>query len=209
MKLFLILFASLVSTLFSQELKPNPPEGTFDKAHRFVFFAVLEGCFETGLTQDEIDLIIPVRPEKKDRRSITANLVYTCPLCSPAFDAFRIYSDRRIFISKLSKEAIYNTFGSGLDPAQKKALKAGGAETREVIQQLISTWIERRIKMQRLEPKAEKELRTKLAEMRKEGEAILKKIKAGEMGPELQKVYQEREGCPVCAGASPMAGGKE
>lgn len=204
----ILFLVQVVSNLAGQELRLDPPKEKFSEAHRFVFFAVLEGCFESGLTQEEVDLIIPVRPNKEDRRSITANLVYTCPLCSPAFDAFRLYSDRRIFISGITKEAAFNTFGTGIGPEQKAALEAGGRECRDAIQQLISGWIERRIKLHKLAPKAERELRAKLAEMRKEGEAAPEKIKTGELGPELQKIYQKRDGCPVCAGASPMSVGR-
>ncbi|MEM7146912.1 MAG: hypothetical protein AAF591_17410 [Verrucomicrobiota bacterium] len=203
--LFFSCLCLVTSNLIAQEIQSNPPEDLFSETHRFVFFAVLEGCFESGVTQEEIDLIIPVRPDREDRRSITANLVYSCPLCSPAFDAFRLYSDRRIFISGISEEAAYNTFGTGLTDAQKAALKAGGQEGREVIQDLINGWIENRIEEQGLDAGAEKVLREELAAMREEGEAALEKIKSGEMGPELQELYLEREGCPVCAGASPMA----
>ena len=202
------LFSVLIACVHAQQLHPNPPSNKYSETHRFVFYAVLEGCFESGLTQEEIDIIIPVRADREDRRSITANLVYTCPLCSPAFDAFRLYSDRRMFISGISKEAAFNTFGGGLSKQQKQSLENGGHEGRKMIQKLISEWIERRIKMHRMEPKAKNQLRRKLAEMRKKGEAALEKIKDGEFGPELQKIYMEREGCPVCAGASPMLEGK-
>ncbi|MCH2059640.1 MAG: hypothetical protein MK183_03345 [Verrucomicrobiales bacterium] len=200
--------AVLASHLYSQEVQPNPPKNKYSETHRFVFYAVLEGCFESGLTQEEVDIIIPVRVDRKDRRSITANLVYTCPLCSPVFDAFRIYSDRRIFISGISKDKAFNTFGAGLSKRQKESLRAGGRECRKAIQKLISEWIERRIAIQKMEPLAERQLRRELAEMRKEGDMVLEKIKAGGLGPDLQKIYMEREGCPACAGASPMAVGK-
>ncbi|MEM9237663.1 MAG: hypothetical protein AAGB14_12870 [Verrucomicrobiota bacterium] len=204
---FFTAFVACLLALHAQELRPNPPKDLFGETHRFVFHAVLEGCFESGVTQEEIDLIIPVRPDKEDRRSITQNLVYSCPLCSPAFDAFRLYSDRRIFISGISEDAAYNTFGQGLTKAQKASLQAGGRDCREVIQALISTWIERRIDLLDMNAEAERALRAELAEMRKEGEATLEKIKAGELGDELKTIYLEREGCPVCAGASPMAAG--
>ncbi|MEM8953566.1 MAG: hypothetical protein AAGD22_05385 [Verrucomicrobiota bacterium] len=207
--LYPLLLAGLFSlNLVAQEIHPNPPADQYDETHRFVFYAVLEGCFDSGVTQEEIDLIIPVRPSEEGRRNITANLVYTCPLCSPAFDAFRLYSDRRIFISGISEDAAYNTFGPGLTQAQKAALRAGGRERRAVIQELIAGWIDNRIEAWRLDSGEEQQLRGELTEMREAGEAALAKIKAGEMGRELQEIYIAREGCPVCSGAAPAGSGK-
>lgn len=208
LKALAVLFSLSCSLAFpvpGQELKKNPPQDTFSEAHRFVFYAVLEGCFESGLTQEEIDLIIPVRPDKEDRRSITANLVYTCPLCSPAFDAFRLYSDRRLFISQMSKSACYNTFGQGLGEDVKAQLAQAGAPCRAAIQQLIGSWIEARMTRLRLTEEEASDLRSRLAEMRKEGEKALGEFQKGSHGEELQKNYQDWEECPVCSGAAPMA----
>ena len=209
-------FSRLVTTVWisfllvgsGQELKPNPPKEKFSETHRFVFFAVIEGCFNDGVGQAEIDLMIPIRPERENRRSITKNLVYTCPLCSAVFDGLRLYSDRQGFISGMSKKEWYNTFGEGLDAKTKKALANEGEECRKAIQDLVHKWIETRIKKLRLNPKEGRALREKLAAMRDEGEKALKKFQDGEHGEELQKNYQAWKTCPVCAGVSPMKSGK-
>ncbi|MEM9481910.1 MAG: hypothetical protein AAGA58_19845 [Verrucomicrobiota bacterium] len=196
----------LPSNLFAQELKPHPPAKTYGETHRFVFFAVLEGCFNDGLTQEEIDLIIPLRPEKEGFRNITTNMVLTCPLCSPAFDAFRLYADRLMFISGITKKEGYNTFGQGLPEAVRIELAKPGLPCRDAIQGLLRKWIEERIERSSLTEIETKSLRKELEQMRKDGEAALLRFQNGEHGDELQEHYKDWKGCPVCSGASPMGG---
>ncbi|MEM0898138.1 MAG: hypothetical protein AAGJ79_14770 [Verrucomicrobiota bacterium] len=188
------------------ETIPHPPAGTYNETHRFVFFAVLEGCFNDGVTQEEIDLIIPLRPEKEGFRNITTNMVLTCPLCSPSFDAFRLYADRLTFISSITKEKGYNTFGPGLSNDVLEELAKPGLPCRNAIQGLIQKWIDERIERSHLPKRKEQALRKELAEMRKDGEAALVRLQNGELGEELQAHYKEWKGCPVCSGASPMGG---
>ncbi|MEM9080587.1 MAG: hypothetical protein AAGC74_07855 [Verrucomicrobiota bacterium] len=187
-------------------LKDHPPKGFYGEVHRFVFFAVLEGCLEDGVTQGEIDLMIPLREEGSPYRLMTTNLVYSCPLCSPVFDALRLYSDRQVFITGITKESSYNTFGQGLEPEVKGELAKKGKPCRDAIQKLVRGWIERRMEKLRLTVQEEAELRKELAEMREEGEASLKKLQAGELGEQFLGLYDGWEECPVCSGAAPMGG---
>ena len=40
---------SFVIAAGGRDLSPNPPADKYDHFHRFVFYAVLEGCYEDGL----------------------------------------------------------------------------------------------------------------------------------------------------------------
>ena len=199
-----IVLIFLPPLLTGQEMKEHPPKGRFSEAHRFVFFAVLEGCFEDGVRQQEIDLMIPIRPDRENRRSIVKNMVYSCPLCSAVFDGLRLYSDRQGFISGMSKTEWYNTFGQGLDEKTRKALAEEGASCRKAIQGLVNTWIEKRISKSGMTPEEVKTIRKQLALMRDDGEKALKAMQEGKMGEKLQKNYEGWKECPICQGASPM-----
>ena len=197
----LIFYSPLVT---GQEMREHPPKGKFSEAHRFVFFAVLEGCFDDGVRQQEIDLMIPIRSDRENRRSIVKNMVYSCPLCSAVFDGLRLYSDRQGFISGMSKTEWYNTFGQGLHEKTRKALAEEGASCRKAIQGLVNTWIEKRISKSGMTPEEVKTIRKQLALMRDDGEKALKAMQEGKMGAKLQKNYEGWKECPICQGVSPM-----
>jgi hypothetical protein len=103
---------------------PNPTENYYSDAHRFVFFAVLEGCYTDGLIEWDMDLIIPKHPN--GHRDMLANFVLSCPLCAPAADAFKLYAERNYLSIQPSKAARHKTFGRGLDKAVKAELAKPG-----------------------------------------------------------------------------------
>ena len=188
--------------------RENPiPEHRYSEAHQFVFFAVLEGCYRDGLTNAEIDLIIPPSEDNPAFRDMSVNMVITCPLCSPAFDAFNLYAERSRFVRQPKIAGGYNTFGPGVTPAIRAELAKPGKPCRDALQEMIQKWVDVRIKQQRLNKKAIKELRAELKKMREEGEEALKRFKAGGNGDELLARYKDwGDECPVCSGASPMGG---
>ena len=206
----LLCFAIALAPVLGEErdplegLGPNPAEGFVGDTHRFVFFAVLEGCYNDGLLDQEIDQIIPKL--KDGRRDTMQNFVLSCPLCGPASDAFCLYAGRKSISRQRDKTNRYRTFGVGIDAAVKAELKKPGAPCRDAIQGMIQEWIEARIVNLRLTDAETKALRTRLSEMRKEGDRALARFKKMEKGSELSERYRDWGRCPICAGASPMAG---
>ena len=176
---------------------PNPPEEEFDSYHRFVFYAVLEGCYEDGVTAEDLDLIVP--EADNGEREMTANLVYACPLCHPTFEALRIYASRKPFYGQ--KGTIYDTFGQGLGDELKAQLQGGATERREAIQSLISRWVARRADLLRLDKIERKALDDALREKKDEGERVLKGFQEGANGGYYKDKNQDWKKCPVCAGA--------
>lgn len=201
--LFLMCLGLGLPQLSAQGENPEPGH-EYSEAHKFVFFSVLEGCYRDGLTNKQIDLIIPPI-ERSDFRDHSVNMVVTCPLCGPAFDAFNMYAEHKRFNSQPKKITSYTTFGPGLSKEVKIELAKPGKPCRTALQGLIKKWIEERINKHRLTKEETKALREELDRMRKEGEDALKRFKEGKHGESLQKTYlQWGDECPVCSGASPM-----
>jgi hypothetical protein len=66
------------------------------RASQLLFFAVLEGLYRDGVSNDDVDLIIPPTQSGKPRFD-PEHFVYACPLCHPAFEAFSLYRKREAF----------------------------------------------------------------------------------------------------------------
>ena len=183
---------------------PNPPADEYDEAHQFVFFAVLEGCYRDGLTTEDIDLIVP--PKDGDRE-LSVNFVYSCPLCHPAFEAFRLYGARQPFQGQ--KVTSYDSFGQGLEAPLKAKLRGKAGERREAIKSLITRWIDQRAELLRLTNEERKTLMDDIREKQKKGEAALEKfIAEGEDGF-FGKNYANWKECAICAGAAGASMGVE
>lgn len=185
-------------------LGPNPPADFYSEAHRFVFFAVLEGCYADGLIEEDLDWILPLTSE--GRLDTYANFVISCPLCAPALDAFQLYSVRQPSSSQQSKSTRFDTFGTGLDASVKAELAKPGQACRDAIQGLIQKWVDSRIVTMRLTDAETKTLREELTKMREKGEKALKNFQNSRNGDALKERYKDWKACPICSGASPMGG---
>lgn len=187
-----------------------PPKGFYSEAHRFIMFSVIEGCYNDGVSDADIDAILPL--DDKGHRDQSKHFVYACPACSPALDGFALYAKRPAlsFQKMKSSGKAFNTFGQGLDPETRIELEKGGQAGRDAVQKLTKKWVDERILRHRFTAEEEKALRLEFAKMRKEGEKLLKGFRAGGNGDRLQEVYSDWEqGCPICSGASPTMMGLE
>ena len=157
-----------------------------------VFFAVLEGLYRDGIANSDVDLIIPPGENGKPKFD-QEHFVYACPLCHPAFEAFRLYRQRdNIFGFK----APTNTLGSGLDQAIRTRLRSLNAdERRQAIQELISRWVSQRLEMMRLTLAEREAITREMEQARKQGMGELKRAaRPGQAG-------QSRTNCPICDGS--------
>ena len=161
-------------------------------AGQLVFLAVLEGLYRDGVKDDDVDLIIPPGESGKPKFD-QEHFVYACPLCHPAFEAFRLYRQREYFYGF---KARINTLGPGLDQAVRARLRSQNAdERRQAIEGLIGRWVSQRLEMMRLTA-AEREVITREMEQgRKQGMGGLKN--ATPAGP----AGQSRTNCPICDGS--------
>ena len=65
--------------------------GYFTPTYRLVFYAVLEGCFEDGLTDADVNQIL--LKEKPDTHYYE-HFIYACPVCMPTMHALETYRQR-------------------------------------------------------------------------------------------------------------------
>jgi hypothetical protein len=162
------------------------------RASQLVFFAVLEGLYRDGVTNSDVDLIIP--PGDGDKPRFDSEVfVYACPLCHPAFEAFRLYRQReRIFGLK----AAVDTFGRGLDESIRIRLRSPNTdERRQAIEGLISRWLSQRLELMRLTKAEREEITGEIEKGRKQGMSGLKQaVQSGQ-------VSQSRTNCAICDGS--------
>jgi hypothetical protein len=148
---------------------------------RLVFFSVLEGCYEDGVSNDAVDSIL-----RRDERGYST-FIYGCPICRPTIDALVLYRSRRPFYSLKGEP---DTFGPGLAPAELAALRSDDAPTRfAALQALVGRWVGRRVALMRPSDEERGEWVLAVARARKQGMA------------RLDSRTWPTKGCPSCDGA--------
>ncbi|MCB1206902.1 MAG: hypothetical protein KDN18_21795 [Verrucomicrobiae bacterium] len=163
----------------------------FSMEHRFIFYAVLEGAYEEGLSEETVSTLLGEKG--------TEHFVIGCPICMPAYEALAAYRDAPRFTSKKMSQ---KGFGTDL-PAEEQALLLGPVEERrKLVRTLVSRWIEARFALLNLPADREKALRDSLLEMSEKGTALLEHFKKGGNGDQLAKDYVDWEFCPSCSGAT-------
>jgi hypothetical protein len=200
MKTYLALFICLIAFA-----APSFAKEDFDDAHRFIFYSVLEGCFEDGLSTDDVAQILLRRPNES-----YFHFIYSCPVCTPTIHALEVYRSRPAEFYSLKSGA--STFGPGLTPALKKQLYSVQSEDRlAAINSLVQRWIAKRMSILVLSDEQRDQLRKAIEEKRKRGTEALKHFKAEkfERGDRAGKVqasfyapaFATLEECAVCNAA--------
>ncbi|HEY1490271.1 MAG TPA: hypothetical protein VGF90_04455, partial [Verrucomicrobiae bacterium] len=79
MKKYLFLITGLLSLVLN-----NTPSHAkdFDDNYRFIFYAVLEGCYEDGIATTNVDQILLMNTNVG-----FVHFVYACPICTPTIHA--------------------------------------------------------------------------------------------------------------------------
>ena len=156
---------------------------TESRVSQLIFFAVLEGLYRNGVSNEDVDLIIP--PGKNGKGNFDPeHFVYACPLCHPVFEAFRLYRQREVFYGFKGRVP---TFGSGLDAALTAGLhRPDAAQRRRAIEGLISRWVTARLDMMRLSKRERETITREMEQGRKQG-----------MGS-LKTGTSTRTNCPIC-----------
>ncbi len=167
---------------------------------QFVFHAVLEGLYEDGVSDEDVKQIL-MRKEKQSY----FHFIYSCPLCNAAIWALEAYLDRPKSFYGLKRPG--STFGHGLSEAQHAKLFSDEPQERlALINSLVKTWLDRRIKATRLTAKERTTLLSNLETQRKKGMEALKSFRKKEHGDafgvaEAAPAYVGLEECAVCNGA--------
>lgn len=195
MKKYFILFASLLALA----LNPTPASAKdFDDNYRFIYYAVLEGCYEDGIETTNVDQILLM-----NTNTGLVHFVYACPICMPTIHALEAYRERPKHLFGLKTHL--NTFGPGLSAEQiKKLYSEKPVERLEVINGLMQTWITRRMTELRLTDSEKKKLEQNLKKMRDEGMKMLKQFQNGDPEHFKMSAFAEVQQCAVCNGACCM-----
>ena len=167
------------------------PEITNDQVFSMVFFAVLEGLYLDGASNEAVDAIICPDP-KTGQPHFHEHFVDACPLCNPTFNALVVYRSRPSFYGY---QKPIDTLGPGLKPELVKQLRsAKRAERLAAIQSLVETWVRRRLDSLALTADQRAAWASKLEEGRKQGMERLKQSQA--LGHNA-----DWKGCAICDGA--------
>jgi hypothetical protein len=197
MKHYLALLITLL-TFAASSTSVRAAGGDFDESYRFIFYAVLEGCYEDGISTEDVSQIL-----LRATNSWYSHFIYACPICTPTVHALEAYQSRPKHFSALKTSV--NTFGPGVSPEVKKQLYSSKPEDRlTAINTLMKGWVSRRIALLRLTDAERKELEKKLGEMREKGNGYLKGF--AKQDPEKFKMspFGKVQQCAVCNGACLM-----
>ncbi len=195
MKKYFLLLVGLLSLVLNTTAASAKD---FDDNYRFIFYAVLEGCYEDGIATTNIDQILLMNTNVG-----FVHFVYACPICTPTIHALEAYRSRPKHFAGLKTHA--TTFGSGLSEEQiKKLYSDRPADRLEVINGLMQTWVTRRMTELRLTDAEKNQLKQNLEKMRQEGMKMLKSFQNGDPEHFKMSAFAEVQQCAVCNGACCM-----
>lgn len=169
-----------------------------DPVCQMVFFAVLEGLYRDGVSDDVVECIVPKTPNP-ERDSLRKNFVPECPICHPVYEAFALYQKRPNFKDGGKR----NAFGKGeLAPEIVKAFKSDSLPTRvkEGIQPLVAKYVAAHLAKMNLSAEEKQEWSKRLKERVQEGTSLYGKLRATEEGRLLGWSFYG--GCGACLGTS-------
>ncbi len=195
---FLFVFSSNGQT--TSKVKGGPLDSEVDKTSQFIFYSVLEGLYEDGLSNKDVDQILI----KKENQGYF-HFIYACPVCGATIWALEAYRSRPERFYGLKRDG--STFGNGLSSSLRDQLYSENATQRLiVINKLVKDWIARRMDKLNLSQKDRIELERALEKKREAGMEALKSFRRLEHGPnfgvaEAAPAYKDLDECAVCNGA--------
>ena len=200
-KAFLLSVAALVGLVHSP-LRGGGAESlaiagdAYQSATRFIFFSVLEGLYEDGVANEDVERILL----RKSERQSYFHFIYSCPVCDPAVWALEAYRSRpeRFAGSKLPT----STFGRGLSETLHESLRSDDPRRRlGAINELMRTWMERRLRGMSLTEKERAELTDTLEKLRQRGMHALEVFRQNGTVANYAPAYEDLDECAVCNGA--------
>src|SRR5260370_22693216 len=127
--------------------KGTTPDSDMDDTSRFIFYSVLEGLYEDGLANKDVEQILM----KKEKQSYY-HFIRACPICTATIRALEAYRGRPEYLYT-SKPSV-GTFGLGLSASLREQLYSDQPRERlSAINTLRKTWMNRRMKNMHLTKK--------------------------------------------------------
>jgi hypothetical protein len=158
----------------AKKAEPKSPwDWKEDPVCRMVFFAVLEGLYQDGVSSAAADSV--VGKTKASAAEIKQTFVFQCPLCHPVYEAFRLYQQRPTFRDK------GDTLGKGLEARLERDLRSKQLRTRQdALQACVHRWVERRLTQMRLSAEEKNDWARRLEERSQQGNALLTRLKGSD-----------------------------
>jgi hypothetical protein len=198
-----ILIAVLSATLRPQSVAEGaPPPSEIDSTTRFIFYSALEGLYEDGVSNQDVDQILL----RKEHQSYS-HFIYACPICTATIWALQAYRSRPEQFYSLKSPSPNSTFGPGLPNSLRAELFSDDPHRRlKGINTLVKDWIGRRMDRKNLSEKDREGLLKALEGKRKQGMEALESLRRQEHGPsfglaEGAPAYFGLTECAVCNGA--------
>ncbi len=172
--------------------------GSYTPTYRLVFYAVLEGCFEDGLTNADVDQIL-LREKPGARYD---HFIYACPICTPTIHALETYRQRpEPYSTKVPGD---RTFGPGLPPDLHAWLYSADVKLRlAAIHDLEEAWVKRRVESLRLTPEELAKTEKGLQDGREKGIRMMQSF-VGPRAMYMTSAYKDGGECAVCNAAVGM-----
>ena len=183
------------AALQEQPQEQRTDRWTEDTSSQLIFFAVIEGLYLDGVTNETVELIIGPG-DKPDYERYREHFIYACPLCHPAYEAFKLYHQRQLVYG--IKPPDINTFGKGLDPEIITQLKSPKHTVRlEAIKGLVKKWTNQRVEKMRLVDQELSTLTQLITVGRKQGMGRLQK----QMNDPNARHDPTWKACAICDGS--------
>ena len=170
-----------------------------DPTFQLVFFSVLDGCFQDGLTDADVDQILRKTPNGQ-----LEHFIYSCPICTATMYALEAYRARPdVHTMKIGGRL---AFGHGLTSDLHARLYSDQIKDRlSALHDLEQNWVDRRVASLRLDPEEAAQMQKGLKAARDEGTRVIQSWgKQGNLAA-VAPGYQAGDECAVCNAAAGMA----
>lgn len=140
----LVVLSAGISLRAESVTAPAVPTWWSNPDCQLVYFAVIEGCYRSGLQNEAVDAIIT--PPTPDQPGVKTCFVFQCDLCHAAYEGFVTYRRRQSFLGGSA-----DTFGPGVSAEVIAALKDPTPSTRVITMgKLMRPWIRERVRSMNL-----------------------------------------------------------
>ncbi len=167
----------------------------FSEEYQTVFFAVLEGAYRDGLSDEHLAILLA-----RNEPASYENFIYACPLCTPTVAALEAYRSRPDRLYSLKNGS--STFGFGILPDLAFLLEAEDKSNRLLgIQLLLRRWIAAHLDSRNFDPATLERWKKRIEVAAREGRRILENYRETGSAHLTAPALAEEGACAVCSGS--------
>lgn len=170
-----------------------------EAAYETIFFSVLDGCFQDGLSNADVDqILLRTAPNKPYE-----HFIYACPICMATARALEAYRAGPNFVERKVGGKV--KFGGGLTPEMHaKLYSADPKERLAIIHDLEENWVSRRVSALRLTPAELALVQKQLKLAREDGMRVMQNFEERGKLDEVAPAYHSGDECALCNAAVGM-----